>query len=77
MKSFIKDMLSGGKAISSKRVAGLLALIASLVCIVYLTIKEGGTPIVESLVETALIISTCLLGVSTVTNIWKNNKSQE
>ena len=77
MKQFIKDMLSGGKAVSSKRVAGLLALITALLCIIYLTIKEGGTPIVESLIETALLISTCLLGVSTVTSICKKDKSQE
>lgn len=71
MKKFIKDMLSGGTAVSSKRVAGFLSLIIALLCVIYLVIKEGGTQIVSDLIITLLITSTGLLGVSTIANIWK------
>jgi hypothetical protein len=68
---FLKNMLSSSSEVSSKRVSGMLALIISLACIVYLTIDEGGSTTVESLIQTTLIMSSCLLGVSSVTSIWK------
>lgn len=73
--NFIKKMLSSSSEVSSKRVSGLLSLLVSLGCIVYLTIDEGGTSTVESLLQTSLIIASCLLGVSSVTSIWKAERS--
>lgn len=68
---FIKDMLSGQGEISSKRVSGMTMILTALACIVYLTASEGGTTTVQSLVETTIITGACLLGVSSVTGIWK------
>ena len=77
MKQFLKEMLSerasdGKSYISSKRVVGALLIIVSLGCIIYLTINEGGTIIVENLIQTALVTGTSLLGISNVTSIWKH-----
>ena len=71
IKNFIKDMLSGKGEISSKRMSGMTMILTALACIIYLTISEGGTTTVQSLVETTIITGACLLGVSTVTGIWK------
>ena len=71
IKNFIKDMLSGKGEISSKRVSGMSMILTSIACIIYLTISEGGTTTVQSLIETSVITGACLLGVSTVTGIWK------
>lgn len=72
---FIYNMLSSKGEVSSKRVSGILSLIVSLGCIVYLTIDEGGTTVVESLIQTTLIMAACLLGVSSVTSIWKGSRN--
>ena len=77
MKNFFQSLLSPTGEISSKRFMGMLALTTSLCCIVYLTIIEGGTNTVENLLETTLIVSSSLLGISSVTNIWKNNKKTQ
>lgn len=72
---FFKSMLSSSSEVSSKRVSGMLALVISLACIIYLTIDEGGSTTVESLIQTTLIMSSCLLGVSSVTSIWKAERT--
>lgn len=72
---FLKNMLSSNSEVSSKRVSGMLALLVGLGCITYLTIDEGGTTAVESLLQTVLITAACLLGVSSVTSIWKAERT--
>lgn len=68
----MREMLSGeNKTLSSKRVMGSLVLGVCMYCIVYLVIKDGGTQIVENLLQTAMITGGGLLGVSTISNIWK------
>lgn len=74
IKKFIKNMLSGTGDVSAKRVSGMSSMTIALLCIIYLVIKEGGNSVTESLLETALIISACLLGVTSVTGIWKGKK---
>lgn len=69
--SFMMDMLSGTGNVSSKRVSGMISLMVSLACIVYLVLTEGGTNTVENLLQTVLVMAACLLGVSSVTSIWK------
>jgi sorbitol-specific phosphotransferase system component IIC len=68
---FIRNMLSGSGNVSSKRVSGIISLLISLMCIIYLVLTEGGTTVVENLLQTVLIMAACLLGVSSVTSIWK------
>ena len=78
MKSFIKEMLSecgrdGKSHISSKRVMGVFITIIVMGCTIWLVWKEGGTSVVENLLQTALIIAASLLGISSVTGIWKGS----
>jgi len=75
--NFIKNMLSGMGDVSAKRVSGMSSMLIALACIIYLVIKEGGNSVTESLLETVLIISACLLGVTSVTGIWKGKKSKK
>lgn len=74
---FFREMLSeydptGKSHISSKRFVGFILMLVSMGCMIYLTIKEGGTVIVENLIQTALIMGASLLGISSITSIWKN-----
>ena len=64
-------MLSGRGEISAKRVLGMMMIITSQLCIIYLTIRYGNTATVQSLIETTMITGACLLGVTSVTSIWK------
>lgn len=73
-KSFIEKVLSEGGGISSKRLTGVFTLFAALGCIIYLTITSGATPVVENLLQTAMVMAACLLGISNVTRIWKDKK---
>ena len=67
-------MVSGENGqISSKRVMGLVMGSVCLGCIIYLTIHDGGTVVVENLLQTTLITAASLLGISTVTGIWRGN----
>jgi len=75
--NFIKNMLSGMGDVSAKRVSGMSSMLIALACIIYLVIKEGGNSVTESLLETVLIISACLLGVTSITGIWKEKKSKK
>lgn len=63
--------------ISAKRVFGSITLMISLGCTVYLTISEGGTQVVENLIQTAFIIAASLLGIASVTSIWKHPNNED
>ena len=57
---------------SAKRVAGAFITFISMCCIVYLTITAGPVMIVENLLQTSLITGAALLGLHSITSIWKN-----
>lgn len=44
-------------------------------CIAYLTIKEGGSDTVDDLLTTAMIVSATLMGVTSIADIFKVNKT--
>ena len=72
--AILKQMISGENGqISSKRVMGLVMGSVCLGCIIYLTIHDGGTVVVENLLQTTLITAASLLGISSVTGIWRGN----
>lgn len=76
MKQFIKEVFSGANGIaSSKRIIGGLSMLVILGCTIYLVITEGCSENVENLLQTLIVTSCGLLGVSSVTSIWKNNKT--
>lgn len=73
--SILKDILSGENGhLSSKRVLGAIVLLTCLVCVVVQAAKEGVTDNLKELFEWLIITSTALLGITSITGIWKNNK---
>lgn len=77
MKDFFQSLLSPTGEISSKRFVGMVSMMVALICILFLTWTEGGSNTVEELLQTTLVISASLLGISSVTGIWKNKKTQK
>jgi coenzyme F420-reducing hydrogenase gamma subunit len=79
MKEYIKKALKWcGEQLSDgleKSTIGTVMLFGCFGCIVYLTIKEGGSDTVESLITTAMIISATLLGVNSVADVFKVNNN--
>lgn len=57
---------------SAKRLAGMFLVVVSMACIVYLTIIHGATPLIQDLLQTSLITGAALLGLHSITSIWKN-----
>lgn len=70
-RTFINNMLSGRGDVSAKRVSGMFSMLVALGCIIYLIVSEGGNNFTESLLQTTIITSACLLGVTSITSIWK------
>lgn len=57
---------------SVKRVAGAFMVGISMACIIYLTLTAGPVPVVQDLLQTSLITGAALLGLYSITSIWKN-----
>ena len=73
MKRFIKDMLTNGSGVSSKRVNGTLGWLLCSFVFVYSAISKG-------LGEYHLLymgFCTALLGLDSVLNVFKNKDSNE
>lgn len=71
-KQFLKSIfLAKSGSISSKRICGVLGWLICLIVLIYCTIVNTQAP---EMVETVLIMSATLLGVDSVTNIWKGKK---
>ena len=68
MKEFIKSMLKGESGISSKRVCGVLGWLVSICVIVYCTVTNQQSP---EIMDTFILGIMGLLGIDSVTNIWK------
>ena len=75
VRQFWREMFSENGVGSSKRLVGSIAMLTSLGCIVYLTLTEGCTSCVEGLLQVLIITACSLLGLSSVTSIWKNGKA--
>lgn len=72
MRKFLREVFSENGVGSSKRILGTLMLIVCLVCVVYLVFSEGGTSVVENILITTTAVGAGLLGLSSVTSIFKN-----
>lgn len=70
---FIKQMITSGSGVSSKRVAGIIGWMAFIWVIIYCTIQDKQAPLMA---ETLAICSSALLGLETITNIWNNDKNK-
>ena len=77
-KSNFREMISGANGIiSSKRVMGVVVLTVCMICTCWLVYAEGGTTVVENLLQTLMIMAAALLGISSITSIWKKGTSAE
>lgn len=77
MKEFWKKVFSEGGEPSSKRVAGVFMLVVACVCIIITVAQSGCTECVKDLLQTIIISGMSLLGLSSVTSIFKGGKPQE
>lgn len=74
----MREMVSGENGIvSSKRVMGIITLVICLICVGWLVWSEGGTQVVENLLQTLMIMASALLGISSITGIWKKGEKTE
>lgn len=72
-----KEMISGDNGfISSKRVMGIIILSFCIICTGWLVYKEGGTEIVENLLQTLMIMAAALLGISSIAGIWRTGNDK-
>jgi len=71
-KEWWREVFSEKGIGSVKRVVGTFITAISMGCIVYLTITAGPVMIVENLLQTSLITGAALLGLHSITSIWKN-----
>ena len=70
-KQFLKSIfLNQPNSISSKRICGVLGWLLCLGVLGYCTYKEIQAPV---MIDTIVITSAALLGVDSVTNIWKKS----
>ena len=77
-KSNFREMISGENGvISSKRVMGVIVLVVCMICTCWLVWAEGGTQVVENLLQTLMIMAAALLGISSITGIWKKGEKTE
>ena len=69
---FFKQLFSGSTGYaSSKRVLGAICLLTCMGVIIYLAIQSKDSDNVKSLLEMMIGVSALLLGISSVTSIWK------
>lgn len=75
MKTIIRTLWAQLSDGLEKSTVGTLVMFGCFGCIAYLTAKEGGSDTVESLITTAMIVAATLMGVNSVTDIFKVNKT--
>ena len=62
--------------LSSKRILGAIVLLACLTITIVQATREGMTDNIKDLFEVLIITSTALLGITSITNIWKGKKEK-
>ena len=70
--NFWREVFSENGGGSSKRIIGTLMIVVVMACTGYLTIKFGDSETVKSICETSIIVGASLLGLSSVTGIWRH-----
>ena len=76
-QNILREIFSASSGyLSSKRILGAIVLLACLAIAVAQAIREGMTDNIKSLFEVLIITSTALLGITSVTSIWKNGKTK-
>jgi hypothetical protein len=73
--SMLKEIFSSDNGyLSSKRVLGGIVLMSCLVFTIVQAVREGMTDNLKELFEWLIITSTALLGINSVTSIWRGKK---
>lgn len=62
--------------LSSKRILGGIVLMACLIFCIVQGFREGMTDNIKDLFEILIITSTALLGITSVTSIWKGGQQK-
>lgn len=73
MKEFLKKIVTANTGISSKRVCGCLGWLVAIGVIIYCTITNQQAP---EIMETFLWAIMGLLGIDSVTKIWKKHEKE-
>ena len=75
--NILREIFSASSGyLSSKRILGAIVLLACLTTAIVQAIKEGMTDNIKDLFEVLIITSTALLGITSVTSIWKGKKEK-
>ena len=69
MKEFLTNLITANTGVSSKRVCGILGWLIGLIILIYCTINQIEAP---QMIDTMLYCCMGLLGIDSVTSIWKN-----
>lgn len=72
--NFLKLMITSHSGISSKRVCGVIGFMALVFVLIYCTINGVQAPL---MIDTFIYAICLLLGIDSVTGIWKNFKKNE
>jgi hypothetical protein len=76
----IKDILLGAFSEngvgSAKRIVGSFMILCVMFCTIWSCIKFGMIESVKSVIETEIITAGTLLGITSVTNIWRKKLPQ-
>lgn len=74
MKEFIIKMFTADSGISSKRVSGFTGWLVFMGICVYCTVFQHEAPVIS---DTLAICSSALLGIETITSIWRKDIIQQ
>ncbi len=76
--NILREIFSASSGyLSSKRILGAIVLLACLIMVIVQAAREGVTDNIKSLFEWLIITSTALLGITSVTSIWKGKSKTE
>ena len=71
---FLKQMITSHSGISSKRVCGVMGFLVIVAILVYCTVRQAQAP---EMVEPFIYAVCLLLGIDSVTGIWKNTDAKK
>lgn len=74
MKDFLIKLITAHTGISSKRVCGVLGFLVVIFILIYCTICTIQAPLI---IEPFIYAVCMLLGIDSITGIWKNNDIQQ
>ena len=73
VQTFLKLMITSHSGISSKRVCGVIGFVAVIFVLIYCTVQGIQAP---AMIDTFIYAICLLLGIDSVTDIWKNFEKQ-